>query len=598
MKQKSNDGSAWRCRGKELIHILRQTGLLPPLVLLGIFFSYDSLMSRFLLQVRVSHVLTEVPLIIGLYSLLLMPVRSTKWGAFTAALPLCEAYLLHDAYYAVFNTPPNFVDLSHVSELRYAFGNVIFVVIVAIALVPVVAWILSWRFARFSFSATAPFRLRQRPLWQCVTAAGTFLVLTTVILFPGAAATKARRLAPQRADWNQEFDVTFYGRLFMAFLRDMERRNLTQEFAKFDPPEQTGLALPATVREALEPRNIYIVMMESFIDPRNFFGVHYSISPMSPEFEALFDSAHNVSISPVLGGDTARAEFEVLCGVPSMALTDMMESYAFTGAPADCLPNLLQRAKGYQTISGFPGSPKFYNSRLFYRGMGFEESRFAAKNSIPGTPSIMTDGSDPRYGGNTHLFDDNLYDQMLMRVDELRKREPGRPVLTYILTVYGHTPYKIDPQLQPFIVHVEPKNDAFERMTNEAYYRSKALYELFDRVRRTDPTAIVIAVGDHLPPLSVPTYRAFDYRGRVFGPEARALKETALFIMDRGVVRSLPPIHHYNIPAVILDSLSNGAFCRTLPQRCSFDAAKNEADERKTNFAAYRTIMGQASRPE
>jgi hypothetical protein len=566
---------------------------LPPLVLVGILLSYDSLMSRFLLKVSVRHVVTEVPLIVGLYCLLLIPLRSTRWCAIAAALPLCEAYLVHDAYYAVFHTPPNFVDLSHVSELRYAFGNVTFVIIVAIALVPVLAWILSWRLPRFLFSAKASFRLRQRPLWQVIAATGTFLVLTMVLLFPMAAATEARRVAPPRAKWNPARDVARYGRLFMALLRDTERRSWTQEFAKFDPPEQTGLALPAGVSKALEPRNIYIVVMESFIDPRNFLGVHYSISPMSPEFRALFDNAFNVSISPVLGGDTARAEFEVLCGVPSLNLTDMAESYSFTGAPTDCLPNLLQRARGYQTILGFPGSPKFFNSRLFYRGMGFKELFFADKESPPGAPSIVTNSK-----GNGDIFDSYLYDQMLARVDELRKREPGRPVLTYILTFYGHTPYKIDPQLQPFIVHVEPQNDTFERMTNMAYYRSKALYHLFDRLRRSDPTAIVVALGDHLPPLSVPTYRALDYRGQVFGHEERALHETALFIMDRGVVRSLSPIHHYNIPAIILDSLSDGAFCRALPRRCSFNTEKNEADERTANIAAYRTIVGEASRPE
>jgi hypothetical protein len=588
--QKSNDSSAWRRRAKELVHITRQTGILPPLVLVGILLFYDFLMSHFF---SIRQVATEVPLIIGLYCLLLMPLRSTRWCAIAAALPLYEAYLVHDVYYAVFRTPPDFVDLSHVFELRYAFGNVTFGIIVAIAFLPVLAWILSWRFLRFSYSARAPFRLRQHPLWQFVTAAGTFLVLTTAMLFPRAAATEARSFAPPCGKWDPATDVARYGRLFMAFVRETERRSWTQEFAEFGTPERTGLALPATVREALQPRNIYIIVMESFIDPRNFVGVHYSISPMSPEFDALFDKAFNVSISPVLGGDTERAEFEVMCGVPSLKLIDMGESFAFTGASADCLPNLLRHAKGYHTILGFPGSPKFFNSRRFYKGMGFEELLFADKESPPGTPSIVTNSE-----GNGHLFDSFLYDQMLTRVDDLRRREPGRPVLTYILTLYGHTPYKIDPQLQPLIVHVEPKNDAFERMANMAYYRSKALYDLFDRLRRTDPTAIVIAVGDHLPPLSVPTYRVLDYQGRVFGRQERALKETALFIMDRGLVRSLPPIRHYNIPAIILDSLSNGAFCRALPQRCSFDAAKNKANERKTNFAAYCTIMGEASRPE
>ncbi|HEY8097155.1 MAG TPA: LTA synthase family protein, partial [Methylobacter sp.] len=79
--------------------------------------------------------------------------------------------------------------------------------------------------------------------------------------------------------------------------------------------------LPVASKEAVvkpfTPRNIHIVLLESFWDPNTLKKAKYKQNPLSPEFRELWKSAeYSHALVPVFGGFTANSEFEVLCGFP------------------------------------------------------------------------------------------------------------------------------------------------------------------------------------------------------------------------------------------------------------------------------------------
>ena len=68
---------------------------------------------------------------------------------------------------------------------------------------------------------------------------------------------------------------------------------------------------------AFEPRNVHIVLLESFWDPALLKRANYNRDPLAPGFRRLWERAdHSQALSPVFGGYTANAEFEILCGFP------------------------------------------------------------------------------------------------------------------------------------------------------------------------------------------------------------------------------------------------------------------------------------------
>ena len=150
--------------------------------------------------------------------------------------------------------------------------------------------------------------------------------------------------------------------------------------------------------------------------------------PAPPEFKALRKKMH-VATSPVFGGGTAQAEFEILCGVPALELYTSAEFNMLHGAKTPCLPNMLAEV-GYRTIATQSYKPDFFNSEKAYHSLGFEEINF---------PTVFA-GSRPTYlkyeDRENYIFDGDLYDQNLAYVEKVIA--DGRPFLNYVLGTYGH----------------------------------------------------------------------------------------------------------------------------------------------------------------
>ena len=112
--------------------------------------------------------------------------------------------------------------------------------------------------------------------------------------------------------------------------------------------------------------------MESFIDPTDFKNIEIKLNVIPKKWHELKSENILYGISPVIGGGSAQAEFEILCGVPSI-LEFGTEFNRIGDNATSCLPNYLKKF-GYKTIASQPMFGSFFNIEKAYKSLGFEVS--------------------------------------------------------------------------------------------------------------------------------------------------------------------------------------------------------------------------------
>jgi phosphoglycerol transferase MdoB-like AlkP superfamily enzyme len=229
------------------------------------------------------------------------------------------------------------------------------------------------------------------------------------------------------------------------------------------------------------PRNIHIVLLESFWDANRLKKAHYNENPLSPEFRKLWKSAgYSQALSPVFGGYTANAEFEILCGFPVTKDNVKFERQLTNEVP--CLPHILAD-QGYRTLVSHPNVPVFWNRVNAYRNIGFQS--YWAKDDF-----ILDDMN------REFLADSSLYRQVLEKIsDSLASKQP---VLDYIVTYFGHWNYPLS-ESRPNKVTSTSTVEEVSSYANTIYYKSRELMGFIGQLRKIDPDSIIVVFGDHLP---------------------------------------------------------------------------------------------------
>ena len=94
------------------------------------------------------------------------------------------------------------------------------------------------------------------------------------------------------------------------------------------------------LNENIIKRNIHIILMESFIDPTDFKNIKITQNIIPNQWIEFKSKNLIYGISPVSGGGSAQAEFEILCGAPSI-LEYGTEFNRMGEGKTSCLPNYL-----------------------------------------------------------------------------------------------------------------------------------------------------------------------------------------------------------------------------------------------------------------
>ncbi len=384
-------------------------------------------------------------------------------------------------------------------------------------------------------------------------------------------------------EWSDQYSARDTGRLTMILYHEAKRRRVNRELSAFRNDEQYRTLVDgriASLRKYGSHRNVHFVMLESFLDPTLFRNVRYSMSPVHPDFAALVGGSEGFAMSPVFGGKSCQAEFEALCGVPAFSQLDAVEFNLLTGREVQCLPALLA-ATGYETIASNAFKPDFFNTLQAYTSLGFRQIYFPLEYA-PKRHTYLTTGD---VAEEAFMFDGALFEQHLAYIREELHRY-HRPVINYVLGIYGHNPHTLNKNVRPLVVDVYGAGGAEEKLTdyaNQYYYRTAALAQYVRRLTALDPEALIIIVSDHLPPLGgLGIYKQLGYMNGV----ERAVYYNRLYVIESGGPTRYVDIAHYDIPDLVVNHLTNGEHCRLHP--CNFAGPKRP---RESYLQSYMGLL-------
>ncbi len=507
----------------------------------------------------------EIPLLLYLYLCLNLLTKPSRWQSLVAALPLVALYLGHDYYYMRFDRIPKWVEVTQIPELLGVMDTGLSVLLGLLLLVPLLLFLFSLRFTLKGVAILLP----------------ALLIFISPIFYPETFVQRFKQLSDEVIYYSTLINVGRNGRLSTSLYNEAKRRETVHNLVNYRHEEQLSLRIPPEMSEKVNGKNVHLIILESFIDPTLFDKIPKNIHPIHPDYLKLVGKNQGFSVSPIFGGYTAQPEFEALCGVPAFQEFDQIEFNLFTGSKTYCLPTILKDF-GYATTASNAYKPEFFNTIHAYQGLDFDSMNFAKEY----TPTMDTYLSKGEEENNEFFFDEDLFAQNLGHVERLLARK--KPFFNYLLTIYGHFPFELDSRAGPPLFHTPELPNGVEKIINQYYYRTKALAGYLNRLMAMDPTALIVLVSDHLPPLpgGIGDYDTMGY----FQNVSDRLLVNRFLVFRGGKMERYEKFAHFNIYRLILDFVTDHAYCRTLP--CHFGYPLDREAYRND----YRTIIGLASR--
>lgn len=456
----------------------------------------------------------------------------------TIAVPLVAfALLLPPAIgmskYQFLMNPAGFADIFEVSGLvlQYGiYGWVSAIILGVCGILLIVLYCRNWR--RPSIGGVI--------LWApavafwCMILAKFFLPLSMAHALPSAPTVR-----PGLASLPPPILLGNWGSFLRSAVIYADRRIIMERLRGAADPDFgfTGNSL-----DGAEKRNIYFIVLESFMDPRAIAGATYSTDPFSPLFQRWRRESGLTALSPVFGHRSADAEFEAYCGLPVALDGAPVVFPQITVKELDCLPRKLARL-GWQTETLTLANPRLYNYGQIYPKLGFQKMSFA--------DSVVTDDVDRLDMPSA----DAVLSQNLARVDELLAS--GKPFFTSVFGSFGHFPYTLDTAKRPYSISVNSESADLHAYVNNVHYTSVAVAGYVDKVLAKDPDALIVAFGDHhpvlrntSPPISYPGTKMTQY-------------DVPLLIINgrHGFVPLHGRVPLYLVPGIVSDLLTAGRFC-------------------------------------
>jgi hypothetical protein len=486
---------------------------------------------------------------ISYYSLFFV-LKDNRYRYFLALMPIILFYIFYEYYFISFGKIFKLCDLSEIPEL---------VDVLPFWQIALYVTILLHVFFILAINLTKVWYRYLLPIIMVIMIV-VFVSIKPVWYIDGLFRTLARFGATYWSDQgtaqNGYITVLLYFEAEMVNSKDIasEIYNIN---AKDYEASQNKLA--QFLKERNNKRNIHVIMMESFFNPKLFAKISYNDTVYAKDFSNLIDKNESAVISPVFGGFTAEAEFEVLCGAPALHKYDSIEFNGFTGANVFCVPTLLKEA-GYRVVATNSYKPNFFNEINAYKGLGFGEIYFP-KQYAPKSNTYLSlvDKSD-------FMFDGDLFEQNIAFVKAHLEQKDHPAIFNYVLGVYGHLPFNLDKKRHPIRlkaqVNKKPLNDEYQRATNQIYYRTEALADYLQKLIKLDPNSLIIIMGDHVPKLGgMNFYYDMGYRNN---EEDNIHKPPAFFIINSQFVKK-NVLHQYDMITVMYDYITDNQYCQSYP---------------------------------
>lgn len=229
-----------------------------------------------------------------------------------------------------------------------------------------------------------------------------------------------------------------------------------------------------------ERRNLYFIVLESFMDPQAIAGAIYSADPFSALFQQWRHESGLTALSPVFGNRSADAEFEAFCGLPVTLEGAPLVFPQVQPKELDCLPRKLARL-GWHTETLTLAHPRIYNYGETYPKIGFEKASFV--------DSVVTDDLDALDVPSAQA----VLSQNLRRIDQLIAAK--KPFMTSVFGSFGHFPFTLDTSRRPYNIGVNSDSPDLIAYINSVHYTSVAVDAYVAEILARDPDALIVAFG-------------------------------------------------------------------------------------------------------
>jgi phosphoglycerol transferase MdoB-like AlkP superfamily enzyme len=422
----------------------------------------------------------EIPFAIALSCLIFFPSIKNKWVKFLAPIiPILILYALFDTFYDFLGRAPHPSDLQNATtifefSIPLGIAGILFMSLIPIALITLLIH------AHKACSI--------KTLLSSITLR---LTLVTSLLFTvsSQAFTEFHQDLFKYTLWSQEFTIRVNGKLSSFIYYANEERKNRQKLLDLATTKN-----PVDIQEQLypgmitTPKNIHIIVLESFIDPRLIPQLTFNNPILADELRPFLNSDKDFShiTTSIYGGSTAQSEFEVLTGVKALSKVNQIEFNVMQGEAINGFINRLQQ-NDYRAMATIAPSTSFFNSKQAYKSLGLTDIEFL-EDEREARGSTATDA----------IFDGDLLEQNLLRVKKAMSKS-DRPIVNYVLGMYGHYPYERDHDKRPDVVAIKNGNRHLWHISNQFYYRTKALGQHLKALTALDKDAIILITSDHLP---------------------------------------------------------------------------------------------------
>ena len=270
----------------------------------------------------------------------------------------------------------------------------------------------------------------------------------------------------------QTFPVSRYGSLPREEIIARVRKDMGLPDSAFTDPQQPTAHLQTPTVAAPRPRNLVIILCESF--GAKFIGTLGGI-PVSPRFDALSREGVLFSNLYAIGTRTNRGVSSILTGALPLPMTSaiklrLAQSDFFT------LSGLLKHFD-YQTSFVYGGDSNFDNMRHFFVYNGIDRI------------IEQSDMQNAHFRNHWGVSDEDTF----RNANQLFRSYGDKPFASLVLTLSNHEPFEFP--VGDYPLYEQPA----ATHNNSAQYADYALGKFFDQARREDYFAntVFLIVADH-----------------------------------------------------------------------------------------------------
>ncbi|WP_172793099.1 LTA synthase family protein [endosymbiont 'TC1' of Trimyema compressum] len=248
-----------------------------------------------------------------------------------------------------------------------------------------------------------------------------------------------------------------------------------------------------------EKPDIIVIQNESFFDPTETMDISkFSEDPL-PYFHKIQKKSDSFSVtSPVFGGGTANAEFEMITGLSTVFFPAEMTVFSgYLNKPTISLGSIL-REQGYYSYLLHPFFGNFYKRNQVYRLLGFNEFD-SLETMVDNDPTIYERGL--AYPGSQYINDIELTNQIINRLE----KNENAPKFIFAVTMQGHVPYGGPEKYAITYNGNDIENpeylEEFNSYLTSLRATDESIKELIEYLGNREKPSIVAFYGDHQPSL-------------------------------------------------------------------------------------------------